>query len=90
MIGGKKTEWGEMRQGNSVPVKVLKDKGHEYGVSSYHRGQHLDLKDVLSNQYIKDSMIDSVVRAAASKVNTDREKDRDWRNNAYNARSNAI
>jgi hypothetical protein len=53
-------------------------------VSSYHKGQHLDLKDVLSNQYIKDSMIERVVKEAANKVNHDREKNIDWRNNAYN------
>lgn len=57
-IGGKKTGWGEMKCMNSVPRHVLDDKGHEYGVSSYHKGSHQDLKDVLGNQFVKESMID--------------------------------
>jgi len=90
IVGGRKTDTGDQRAGNSVPVKVLRDKEHEYGVSSYHKGQHLELKDVLSNQFIKDSMIERVVKEAASKVNSDREQNRDWRNNAYNQRSSSI
>jgi len=90
VIGGRKTDNGESRPGNSVPASIKNDKGHEYGVSSYHKGQHLDFKDVLSNQFIKDSMIERVVKEAASKVNTDREGERDWRNNAYNQRSASI
>lgn len=89
-IGGKKTSPGEARIGHSVPVKVLHDKQHEYGVSSYHGGKHYELREILSNQFVKDSMIEDVVKQAALKVNNDRNEEKDWRNNAYNRRSESI
>lgn len=50
----------------------------------------MDLKDVLGNQYVKDSLIEKVMDTAVRDVNKDRDKDLDWRNNAYNKRSDAI
>jgi hypothetical protein len=90
IIGGKRTGWGEQRVGNACPTKILNDKGHEFGANSYHNGQHVDLKDVLGNQFVKDSLIEKVMDTAVRDVNKDRDKDLDWRNNAYNKRSGAI
>ena len=39
---------------------------------------------------MKDSLIEKVLDKAARNVNSDRDKELDWRNNAYNMRSQAI
>jgi hypothetical protein len=49
LIGGQKSQTGQIRKGNSVPAKVFQDKDYEHGVSSYFKGHHMNLGDVLSN-----------------------------------------
>ena len=91
LIGGKKSPTGQIRKGNSVPAHVFQNKEtFEHGISSYHRGHHENLGEVLSNQFIKESMIKKIVSGAADLLNEERKKKVDWRNNAFNVRSQSI
>jgi len=90
MVGGHRTDIGEIRKGNSVPQTVIQNKEYEHGVSSYFRGQHINLSDILSNQYAKESMIKKIVLDAADKIKLDKKKKLDWRNNAFYERSASI
>ena len=54
IIYGQKSPWGQAKVGHSIPKHVKDNLEHEYGLSSYHRGQASDLKQLLSNEIFRE------------------------------------
>ena len=54
-IHGQKNAIGRVKIGNSIPkhMKTVMDN-HEFGISSYHRGDLSHMHNVLSNEGMKD------------------------------------
>lgn len=44
IIYGEKSPWGKPKIGHSIPQHLKINQDHEYGLSSYHRGQASELK----------------------------------------------
>jgi len=54
MIFDKKSPLGQPRRGFSIPDEIRNNSQIEFGVRSYKKGAHSQLKDVLANQFTKD------------------------------------
>ena len=54
MKGGSKPSWGKPVNRHSIPANVREDLSYEFGTSSYHKGELLNLYDVLTHKYFKD------------------------------------
>lgn len=54
VIYGQKSPWGQPRVGYSIPKHIKEDFSIEYGVSSYHKGSPSELKQLLSNEFMKE------------------------------------
>jgi hypothetical protein len=60
MIFDKKSPLGKPRRGFSIPEELRNNAQVEFGMRSYKKGAHSQLKEVLANQFIKDNMIDKL------------------------------
>jgi len=49
MIYDKKSPLGKPRRGFSIPVNLRNNTNFEFGLASYKKGNHSQLKEVLSN-----------------------------------------
>jgi hypothetical protein len=47
MVSGVKSGNGQVKKGYSIPESQRENKETIYGASSYHRGDFVDLKDLL-------------------------------------------
>ena len=54
VIYGQKSPWGQPRVGYSIPKYIKENPDIEYGVSSYHKGAPSELKQLLSNEFMKE------------------------------------
>lgn len=68
IIYGAKSPFGQAKVGQSIPKHLLSDNSHEYGLSSYHRGQQSELKKLLSNEIFREQLVQKVSSDLASKV----------------------
>ena len=68
IIYGQKSPWGKPKVGHSIPKHLKDNSAHEFGLSSYHRGQASDLKQLLSNEIFRDQLIGKVSNVLARKV----------------------
>lgn len=57
MVAGAKSPNGQIKKGYSIPASAREDKNLVYGASSYHGGDFVNLKDLLQNKYLKDTLI---------------------------------
>lgn len=83
MIFDKKSPLGQPRRGFSIPDEVRQNSQMEYGVRSYKKGAHSQLKEVLANQFIKDDLIEKLNEKFISEMKRDCKPKRDWRTRAF-------
>ena len=57
MIAGLKSPNGQIKKGYSIPESARENKNLVYGASSYHGGNFVDLKDLLQNKYLKETLV---------------------------------
>ena len=58
-----------------------------HGVNTYHKNQHVDMTDLMTDKFGRDAMIDKVQHDMAVKIHKSTKKHIDWRNKAYNIRT---
>jgi hypothetical protein len=68
------------------------DANREYGVPSYYKVEHYDVKDLLNSNYNKEVMLQRVQNKLVDDYIKKQEilKKRDWKNKTYELRSNSI
>jgi len=60
IIYGAKSPWGKPKVGHSIPPHLKNNTDHQYGLSSYHKGQASDLKELLSNEMFREQLMAKV------------------------------
>lgn len=90
IVGGTKPRWGQPTNRHSIPKNVREDHSIEFGVSSYHAGEYLNLYDVLTNKFFKDHLAEKVAKDISLKISKKNANKRDWRNKAYDLRTEEI
>lgn len=55
-ISGDKAGLGKVKVGYSVPTNVLKQE-RTYGASSYHKNELTEVRDIIANSYLHDSLV---------------------------------
>ena len=68
IIYGAKSPFGQAKVGHSIPKHLLGNNEHEFGLSSYHRGQHSELKKLLSNEIFREQLVQKVSNDMAHQV----------------------
>lgn len=87
MVSGVKAENGQIKKGYSIPESQRENKATIYGASSYHRGDFVDLKDLLQNKYLKDTLVEKIQRdITTDMIEQHVAEPRDWRNKAFEYR----
>jgi hypothetical protein len=87
MVSGVKPANGQIKKGYSIPESQRENKQTIYGASSYHRGDFVDLKDLLQNKYLKDTLVEKIQRdITTDMIEQHVSEPRDWRNKAFEYR----
>ena len=92
MIFDQKPPFGQARKGFSVPIEVKSDPHREFGKGSYHNIEHPPMKDLITNAYNKDLLLEKLQTQLVEEFRRKQEriKKRDWKNKTYELRSNSI
>ena len=83
MVYDKKSPLGKPRRGFSIPADLRNNTTFEFGVSSYKKGVHSQLKEVLANQFTKDEMVEKLNEKFISEMSKKVKAKRDWRTRAF-------
>lgn len=90
VVYGQKSPWGKPRIGYSIPQSVREDTDREYGISSYHKGAQSDLKQLLSNEFMKEQLMENVSKRVAEIVKQESKPKRGINNKTSTLRAQAI
>jgi len=90
MIAGAKPANGQVKKGYSIPESAREDRTLVFGASSYHGGDFVNLKDLLQNKYLKESLVQKIQDELTQDILNSRVSEaRDWRNKAFEYRKNS-
>ena len=62
----------------------------EYGISSYHKGSASELKQLLSNEFMKEQLMESISRRVAEKCREEAKPKRNINNRTSTLRAKAV
>lgn len=85
-ISGDRGGLGKVKVGYSVPQNVLKQE-RTYGASSYHKNELTEVRDIIANSYLHDSLVHKLQRDILSEEHKKNHRNVDWRNKAYLCRT---
>ena len=68
IIYGQKSPWGKPKVGHSIPKHIRDNAQHEFGISSYHKGQVSELSKLMSNEIFREQLVDKVSKHLAKQV----------------------